>query len=66
MPRPGGTDEDDGVLLSVVIDSTGEGASYLLILDGATLDEVARVAAPHVVNTGLHAHWYQPGLLTRS
>ena len=66
VPRPGGADEDDGVLLSVVIDSTGEGASYLLVLDGATLDEVARVAAPHVVNVGLHAHWYQPGLMTRS
>jgi len=69
VPRPGASDEDDGVVLSVVVDRSDaagpEGASFLLVLDARTMQEVARVAAPHTVNFGLHAHWFQPGLLTR-
>ena len=65
----GASDEDDGVVLSVVVDRSDaagpEGASFLLVLDARTMQEVARVAAPHTVNFGLHAHWFQPGLLTR-
>ena len=69
VPRPGGTMEDDGVLITVVVDKSdaagADGASYALVLDGQTMEEVARVAAPDVVNFGLHNHWFQPGLLSR-
>ena len=51
--RPGATDEDDGVLLSVVLD-TNEAASYLLVLDARTLEERARAIAPHAIPFGFH------------
>jgi carotenoid cleavage dioxygenase-like enzyme len=35
VPRPGSTDEDDGVVLSTVLGNE-EGTSYLLILDAKT------------------------------
>lgn len=51
--RPGRTAEDDGVLLSVVLDAA-RGASSLLVLDARTLDEVARADLPHPVLFGYH------------
>jgi beta,beta-carotene 9',10'-dioxygenase len=51
--RPGRTAEDDGVLLSVVLDVERE-ASSLLVLDARTLDEVARADLPHAVLFGYH------------
>ena len=60
-PRPGATDEDDGVVLSMVSvngsDAADESAdaSFLLILDGQTFEEVARVETPVVVNHGIHS-----------
>ena len=51
--RPGATEEDDGVLLSVVLD-TNEAASYLLVLDARTLEERARAIAPHAIPFGFH------------
>ncbi|MGJ3264047.1 MAG: carotenoid oxygenase family protein [Salinarimonas sp.] len=54
--RPGGTDEDDGVLLSVVLDARAE-RSYLLVLDAATLEEIARAEAPEIVTFGFHGNF---------
>jgi beta,beta-carotene 9',10'-dioxygenase len=51
-----GPDGDD-VLLSVVLDSR-EGRSFLLVLDAATLGEVARARLPHHVPFGFHGHFY--------
>lgn len=45
--------EDDGVVLSVVLDARRE-SSFLLVLDGATLQEVARAEAPHPMPLGFH------------
>lgn len=45
--------EDDGVLLSVVLDAAAR-TSYLLILDAATLHERARAVVPHHVPFGFH------------
>jgi len=45
--------EDDGVVLSVVLDSA-RGASFLLVLDAATFTELARAAVPHAVPFGFH------------
>jgi beta,beta-carotene 9',10'-dioxygenase len=53
VARPGGTDEDDGVLLSVVLDAT-VGTSYLLVLDARTLALRARAHLPHHVPYGFH------------
>ncbi len=51
--RPGRTDENDGVLLSVVLDASRQ-ASSLLVLDARTLGEVARAELPHPVLFGYH------------
>jgi carotenoid cleavage dioxygenase-like enzyme len=60
VARPGGQDEDDGLVLSVVLDANAED-SYLLILDAADLQEVARARAPHLIPHGLHGAFYAEG-----
>lgn len=49
--------EDDGVLLSVVLDA-GKGNSFLLVLDAGTLDELARAEIPHPVLFGYHGDFF--------
>ena len=51
--RPGARREDDGVVLSVVLDA-GRGTSFLLVLDAPTLEERARAAVPHHIPFGFH------------
>ncbi|WP_426574505.1 carotenoid oxygenase family protein [Aquihabitans sp. McL0605] len=61
VPRPGGTAEDDGVVLAVVLDVAGEEpSSFLVVLDAATFTEVARATVPHVVPFGLHGEFVGP------
>jgi len=48
--------EDDGVLLSVVLDA-GAGTSFLLVLDAADLSELARAHAPHHIPFGFHGQF---------
>ncbi|MGM0385407.1 MAG: carotenoid oxygenase family protein [Actinomycetota bacterium] len=55
--RPGRSAEDDGVVLSVVLDAH-RGVSYLLVLDAATFTEVARAELPHPVLFGYHGQFY--------
>jgi beta,beta-carotene 9',10'-dioxygenase len=58
VPRPGGTAEDDGVVIAVILDVTGdEPSSFLVVLDAATFTEVARATVPHVVPFGLHGEF---------
>lgn len=57
VPRPGGDAEDDGVLLSVVLDARAARSS-LLILDAATLHEHARAHAPHHIPFGFHGQFF--------
>src|SRR5919106_1932198 len=51
--RPGGEDEDDGAVLSVVLDAAA-GRSFLLVLDAHTFEERARAEAPHHIPFGFH------------
>ncbi len=55
--RPGRTAEDDGVIMSVVLDAD-RGTSYLLVLDARTFTEVARAGLPHPVLFGYHGQFY--------
>ncbi|KAF3929541.1 hypothetical protein ABW19_dt0204624 [Dactylella cylindrospora] len=50
---PNGTEEDDGVLLTVVLDGHHE-KSYLLVLNAKDLTEVARADMDTVVSFGFH------------
>ena len=55
IPRPGATAEDDGVVLSVVLDVGGdEPTSSLVVLDAATFTELGRARVPHHIPFGLH------------
>jgi carotenoid cleavage dioxygenase-like enzyme len=55
--RPGASDEDDGVLLSVILDAGAE-RSALLVLDATTLDEISRVPMPFAVPYEFHGRFY--------
>ena len=54
-PPPTRDDEDEGVLLSVVLDGR-KGNSFLLVLDARSLDELARAEVPHHIPFGFHGH----------
>lgn len=51
--RPNARSEDDGVLLSVVLDAERR-TSYLLVLDARDMSERARAAVPHHIPFGFH------------
>ncbi|OAA53468.1 torulene oxygenase [Niveomyces insectorum RCEF 264] len=54
VPRPGpGLAEDDGVLLSVVLDGRA-GTSYVLCLDARTMQETGRATMTFAVGFGFH------------
>ena len=53
LPHPEGREEDEGILLSVVLDGT-RGKSYLLILDAREFTEVGRAEMESVVGFGFH------------
>lgn len=48
--------EDDGVLLSVVLDGSS-GRSFLLVLDATNLSEVARAEVSHGIPAGFHGSY---------
>jgi carotenoid cleavage dioxygenase-like enzyme len=56
VASPDATAEDEGVLLSVVLDGR-KGNSFLLVLDAASLDEVARAEVPHHIPFGFHGQF---------
>jgi len=56
VARPRAEDEDDGVLLSVVLDAAAE-TSFLLVLDAADLSEIARARVPHHIPFSFHGQF---------
>ena len=54
--RPDSTREDDGVLLSVVLDAE-RGRSALLVLDAGTMRPLARARVPHHIPHGFHGQF---------
>lgn len=57
VPRPDGTDEDDGVVLSVVYDNRA-GASFLLVLNATTFEERTQLVLPHAIPAMLHGDFF--------
>ena len=53
VAAPEADDEDEGVLLSVVLDGR-KGNSFLLVLDARSLEELARAEVPHHIPFGFH------------
>lgn len=58
VARPGAEAEDDGVLLSVVLDSERQ-TSSLLVLDAANLEEIAGAEVPHHIPFSFHGQFAQ-------
>jgi beta,beta-carotene 9',10'-dioxygenase len=56
VEQSGAEQEDRGVVLSVVLD-TRKAISFLLILDAATFQEVARAETPHHIPFGFHGSY---------
>ena len=54
-PRPDRA-EDEGVLLSVVLDARD--TSYLLVLDAGSLEELGRARVPHHIPFGFHGQYF--------
>ncbi|KIJ60826.1 hypothetical protein HYDPIDRAFT_183466 [Hydnomerulius pinastri MD-312] len=53
VPNPNGREEDDGVLLSIVLNGL-EGKSFLLVLDARTMKELGRASMDCAVGFGFH------------
>jgi carotenoid cleavage dioxygenase-like enzyme len=51
------TDEDDGIVLTIVLDLR-QISSFLLVLDGKTFKEVARATVSHQIPPGLHSQFF--------
>lgn len=56
VPRPGAKEEDDGILLSVVLDTDAKN-TFLLALNTQSMEEVARATMPEVVPFGFHGRF---------
>ncbi|ULP48288.1 carotenoid oxygenase family protein [Mycolicibacter virginiensis] len=56
VPRPGGRDEDDGILMGMG-HHRGDEEGQLVILDAATCESVATVRLPQRVPMGFHGNW---------
>jgi carotenoid cleavage dioxygenase-like enzyme len=60
VARPDCEGEDDGVLLSVVLDAAAQ-RSFLLVADARDLSELARAEAPQVIPHGFHGDFARAG-----
>jgi beta,beta-carotene 9',10'-dioxygenase len=56
VAAPDAEAEDEGVLLSIVLDGR-KGNSFLLVLDARSLDELARAEVPHHIPFGFHGQF---------
>jgi carotenoid cleavage dioxygenase-like enzyme len=53
VPKPDRMTEDNGVILSVVLDAK-RGTSFLLVLNATTFEEISRAEIPQPVLIGYH------------
>lgn len=57
VPKPDRKGEDDGLLLSVVLDAETAN-SYLLALEAGNMKEIARASLPHAILFGYHGAFF--------
>jgi beta,beta-carotene 9',10'-dioxygenase len=57
VPRPGASTEDDGVVLSGVLDAK-TGTSFLVVIDGQSFEELGRAQVPHHIPNDFHGQFY--------
>ena len=56
VPSPQAEQEDEGVLLSIVLDARKD-CSYILCLDASSLSEIARAYLPVIIPFDVHGRW---------
>ena len=56
--NPKSKSEDDGIILSVVLDEL-KGNSFLLVMEAQSFTEIARAEIPHAVLFGYHGNFYE-------
>ncbi|XP_069463202.1 beta,beta-carotene 15,15'-dioxygenase isoform X2 [Ambystoma mexicanum] len=61
VPSPNATEEDDGVILSVIVSTDSKKAPFLLILDGKTFTELARASVNVDMHLDLHGMFIPDG-----
>jgi beta,beta-carotene 9',10'-dioxygenase len=61
VPNPHGQAEDDGVVLSLVLDADQQ-HSFLLVLDAASFAPLARVQVPHHIPPDIHGGFFSRNL----
>lgn len=57
IAKPGSTEEDEGVVITIVMDVLKQKA-FLLVLDAQTFKELGRAYAPHIIPEGLHGQYF--------
>jgi carotenoid cleavage dioxygenase-like enzyme len=57
IPSPDSKSDEDGVLVSIVLDGKHEN-SFLLLLDATTMNEIARARVEHPVVYGFHGEYF--------
>jgi len=57
LPKPGGTSEDDGVLITIVFDGPKK-QSYLLLLDAKSLTPINHSYLPHNIPWSAHGMYF--------
>ena len=57
VPRPGATEEDDGIVIVIAFDGVTE-LSYLLLLDGQTFETVAEARLDTYIPMSIHGNWF--------
>ena len=58
VPRPGGTEEEDGVLVFACLGTQpGHPSTHLVVLDPVQLRELGRFSVPHTTPVGFHGIW---------
>jgi carotenoid cleavage dioxygenase-like enzyme len=58
VATPNATNEDDGVILSIILDASNN-KSFLLVLDAVTFEEMARAETPHHIPFGFHGQYFE-------
>lgn len=58
VPEPNASQEDQGIVVSVVLDATRE-RSFLLMLNARDFKEIARAMMPHNIPFGIHGKFYK-------
>jgi carotenoid cleavage dioxygenase-like enzyme len=57
VTTPDARQEDEGLILSVVLDTLND-TSFLLVLDAASFEEIARATLPTLLPFGLHGNYF--------